>query len=174
VQNFKNAIATILAERAATRIVDSLFSGASGSSGGFLSELFGLFSGKKFAEGGYTGEGSKYQPAGIVHAGEYVFSAQAVKRLGLTALDNLHRLSKGAPVPIGPRLGYAEGGLVESLSLSPAAAPTVNQSVRIVNSIDPRITKDFLTSSEGEKVILNIKTYADGHRPPDQVLPSML
>ena len=26
----------------------------------------------------------------------------------------------------------------------------------------------------GEKVILNLKTYADGHRPPDQVLPSML
>ncbi len=26
----------------------------------------------------------------------------------------------------------------------------------------------------GEKVILNIKTFADGHRPPDQVLPAML
>ncbi|MER5170986.1 D-glycerate dehydrogenase [Thioclava sp. GXIMD2076] len=26
----------------------------------------------------------------------------------------------------------------------------------------------------GEKVLLNIKTFADGHRPPDQVLPSML
>jgi glyoxylate reductase len=26
----------------------------------------------------------------------------------------------------------------------------------------------------GEKVIINIKTYADGHRPPDRVLPSML
>jgi len=26
----------------------------------------------------------------------------------------------------------------------------------------------------GEKVILNVKTYADGHRPPDQVLLSML
>ena len=26
----------------------------------------------------------------------------------------------------------------------------------------------------GEKVILNIKTFADGHRPPDQVLPGML
>ena len=25
----------------------------------------------------------------------------------------------------------------------------------------------------GEKVIINIKTFADGHRPPDQVLPSM-
>jgi glyoxylate reductase len=26
----------------------------------------------------------------------------------------------------------------------------------------------------GEKVIINIKTFIDGHRPPDQVLPSML
>ncbi len=26
----------------------------------------------------------------------------------------------------------------------------------------------------GEKVIINIKTYVDGHRPPDRVLPSML
>jgi glyoxylate reductase len=26
----------------------------------------------------------------------------------------------------------------------------------------------------GEKVVINIKTYADGHRPPDRVLPSML
>jgi glyoxylate reductase len=26
----------------------------------------------------------------------------------------------------------------------------------------------------GEKVILNIKTFADGHRPPDQVTPAML
>ena len=26
----------------------------------------------------------------------------------------------------------------------------------------------------GEKVIINIKTFEDGHRPPDQVVPSML
>jgi len=26
----------------------------------------------------------------------------------------------------------------------------------------------------GEKVLLNVKTFADGHRPPDQVIPSML
>ena len=25
----------------------------------------------------------------------------------------------------------------------------------------------------GEKVIINIKTFADGHRPPDQVVPGM-
>ena len=26
----------------------------------------------------------------------------------------------------------------------------------------------------GEKVIINIKTFEDGHRPPDQVVPAML
>ncbi|MDP7151381.1 MAG: D-glycerate dehydrogenase [Paracoccaceae bacterium] len=26
----------------------------------------------------------------------------------------------------------------------------------------------------GEKVLINVKTFADGHRPPDQVIPSML
>jgi lactate dehydrogenase-like 2-hydroxyacid dehydrogenase len=26
----------------------------------------------------------------------------------------------------------------------------------------------------GEKVIINIKTYADGHRPPDQVVPGVM
>ncbi|WP_283215044.1 NAD(P)-dependent oxidoreductase, partial [Methylobacterium trifolii] len=26
----------------------------------------------------------------------------------------------------------------------------------------------------GEKVIINIKTFMDGHRPPDRILPSML
>jgi len=26
----------------------------------------------------------------------------------------------------------------------------------------------------GEKVIINIRTFMDGHRPPDRVLPAML
>jgi glyoxylate reductase len=26
----------------------------------------------------------------------------------------------------------------------------------------------------GEKVIINVKTYADGHKPPDRVIPAML
>ena len=29
-------------------------------------------------------------------------------------------------------------------------------------------------NDQGEKVIINIKTFMDGHRPPDRVLPSML
>ena len=29
-------------------------------------------------------------------------------------------------------------------------------------------------SEQGEKVLINIKTFADGHRPPDLVVPAML
>ncbi len=52
-----------------------------------------------YADGGYTGPGGKYTPAGIVHAGEYVFSQQRVNQIGLGNLERLHR-------------GYADGGPV--------------------------------------------------------------
>jgi hypothetical protein len=52
-----------------------------------------------YAEGGYTGPGARYEPAGVVHRGEYVFSAPSVDRLGLGYLDTLHR--GGAPVAYG-------------------------------------------------------------------------
>ena len=45
--------------------------------------------------------------------------------------------------------------------VSPAPAPTGSA------TIEGRIEM-------GEKVIINIKTFMDGHRPPDRVLPSML
>lgn len=112
--------------------IGGLFSGGGG--GGIFGSLLGAFSGgKKFAEGGYTGPGSKYQPAGVVHAGEYVFSAAAVRRLGLAALDNLHRLSKGAPVSIKPRVGYAEGGLVNT----PPSIRSQNAASNITLSLHP-------------------------------------
>lgn len=40
-----------------------------------------------FAEGGYTGAGGKYEPAGIVHRGEFVMPAESVQRIGLTNLE---------------------------------------------------------------------------------------
>ena len=38
---------------------------------------------KGYSSGGYTGDGGKYEPAGIVHRGEYVVNAKTTKDLGL-------------------------------------------------------------------------------------------
>ncbi|MFG6081410.1 phage tail tape measure protein [Paracoccus litorisediminis] len=76
--------------------------GGGGALGGLGTTVGGLLG---FADGGYTGPGTKYEPAGIVHAGEYVFSAETVKRLGAGNLESLHSAAKR---------GYAEGGLASA------------------------------------------------------------
>lgn len=52
-----------------------------------------------FAYGGYTGDGNKYEPAGVVHKGEYVLNSAATKRIGIANLDRMNK-------------GYANGGYV--------------------------------------------------------------
>lgn len=42
-----------------------------------------------FAAGGFTGPGGKYQPAGVVHKGEYVFDQAATNRIGVSNLEAL-------------------------------------------------------------------------------------
>ncbi|HDR2792841.1 TPA: phage tail tape measure protein [Enterobacter asburiae] len=63
-----------------------------------------------FDGGGYTGSGGKYEPAGIVHRGEFVFTKEATSRIGVS---NLYRMMKG----------YATGGLVGGSGAVPAATP---------------------------------------------------
>ncbi|MFW1989600.1 tape measure protein [Acinetobacter baumannii] len=46
-----------------------------------------------FADGGYTGRGGKYQPAGIVHKGEVVWSQEDIKRWGGVGLVEKMRKS---------------------------------------------------------------------------------
>lgn len=43
-----------------------------------------------FSGGGYTGAGGKYEPAGIVHKGEYVMTKEATSRLGVGMLNRLN------------------------------------------------------------------------------------
>jgi lambda family phage tail tape measure protein len=78
---------------------------AMSSMGGFGGILGGILMGLGggFAEGGYTGDGGKHQPAGVVHRGEYVLSKAATKTIGVGNLEALHRSAKR---------GYSGGGLV--------------------------------------------------------------
>lgn len=94
--------------------------------------------GIEFAEGGYTGPGGKYEPAGIVHKGEYVvpqrvnYSPEAKPHLA--ALENM-RLR-----------GYADGGLVTSSVSAP-----INQQMELANIIKA-IPPGALDVSEVTKV----------------------
>lgn len=70
---------------------------ASGTDG-FLGGLASLFG---FSSGGYTGAGGVYEPAGIVHKGEVVFSQRDIARFGgVSAVENMRVR------------GYANGGVV--------------------------------------------------------------
>jgi hypothetical protein len=52
-----------------------------------------------FAHGGYTGDGGKYQPAGIVHAGEYVFTKEQTAAIGKDRLAQMARGAAATPFP---------------------------------------------------------------------------
>ena len=83
-----------------------------------------------FATGGYTGDGGKYTPAGIVHKGEYVLTKEATSRLGL---DYLNYLNYG-------KRGFATGGGVGvprvPNSYKPAQTGGANNQVSININID--------------------------------------
>ncbi|HDY7209989.1 TPA: phage tail length tape measure family protein [Klebsiella pneumoniae] len=64
-------------------------------------------SGVGFASGGYTGPGGKYQPAGIVHKGEYVFDQASTNRIGVSQLEAL-RNGKPLDATLG-RTGFGTG-----------------------------------------------------------------
>jgi hypothetical protein len=112
---------------------------------------------KKFAGGGLvSGPGSATSdsiPARL-SVGEYVVRAAAVRQVGVAFLNSLNGLSSG-PRFSGGELAFAAGGLVPEVKVS-SAQPQLNQSVRIVNAIDPGVTHDHLQSPTGEKVIINI------------------
>lgn len=69
-----------------------------------------------WADGGHTGPGGKYEPAGIVHRGEYVLRSEATRNLirsvGMGGLDYMNRY--------GDLPGHARGGYVADEKLPPS------------------------------------------------------
>jgi hypothetical protein len=108
-RNALDRMITQISNKLIDMMINSMFGG-----GGFLGgigKLFGMGSGLGltpgagglYADGGYTGAGSKYEPAGIVHAGEVVWSQADIRRAGGVA--TVEAMRKGFR-------GYANGGFV--------------------------------------------------------------
>lgn len=121
-----------------------------GAAVGFVGGLFrNIFNKKKaFSSGGYTGPGGEYEPAGVVHAGEVVWSQRDVAAVGGPTVANSMRPTFK---------GYHDGGLV-TRGLSPdngilaaiRAMPNPVVSIReIVKEQRKVLIKEILSGNAG-------------------------
>ena len=102
------------------------------SGGGLVPELKYTGGLVGFDEGGFTGIGGKYTPAGIVHKGEYVITKEATARLGRGFLDHLNYGSV--------RRGFANGGGVgvprlPTMDYQPKSSGNI--AVKVINNGEP-------------------------------------
>ena len=121
-----------------------------------------------FADGGFTGPGGKYQPAGIVHKNEYVQPSERMREPG--ALAFMRDFHVNGMRAIGQWRGYFDGGFVTPAapSLLPAprytfadgglvgggGAPQLN--MRLVNLIDrDALVGDYLDDPGSDRVFVN-------------------
>lgn len=101
-----------------------------------------------FDKGGYTGDGGKLEPAGVVHRGEYVMDADTVRRAGgPAAFDALRRGLKG----------YANGGYVGAPVIPSMAR---QQEPRVVYVPQPYVA-DLSASDDGQMVARFRKVASD-------------
>lgn len=115
-----------------------------------------------YADGGFTGHGGKYDPAGIVHRGEGVLTQEEIAALGGPA--GFYALRQSI------KNGFADGGLVldapklesprmaatpKYLGQPTTAQNAIPQSLQINNILDPNIVGDFMGTSSGTKTFMN-------------------
>lgn len=139
-------------------VLNNIFSIKNASSGGWLDGIFSLFGGGGFNpagkvglfdSGGYTGPGGKYQPAGVVHKGEYVFDQEAVRKAGgPAALDAMRRGLKG----------FANGGYVG------ASIPSMLPSSGAI-SVDARTTFNASGNRETDNEMMRALARRDAELP---------
>ena len=144
-RGFTRSVLSMLTEiflkQAMVGIVGSIGSAIGGAFGGGASASTGTAiqaaaANFHFATGGFTGTGGKYEPAGIVHRGEFVFTKEATSRIGV---GNLYRLMRG----------YAEGGYVggagSPAQMRRAEGINFNQNNHVVIQNDVKRAKSFDT-----------------------------
>ncbi|HDS8637790.1 TPA: phage tail length tape measure family protein [Klebsiella variicola] len=100
-------------------------------------------SGVGFASGGYTGPGGKYQPAGIVHKGEYVFDQASTNRIGVSQLEAL-RNGQPLDATLG-RTGFGTG--VQNVNSDNSSKTTIHVPIEQHFHTPPGVTPDQMALS---------------------------
>lgn len=104
---------------------------------------------QQFAGGGYTGDGGKYQPAGVVHAGEVVWSQEDVKRFGgVRAVESIRPTSMRGSYAVGGPVNpfdNSRGPIASGASSSPGSSSNFNDLkntfVAYAEAMDKRIDR---------------------------------
>ncbi len=96
-----------------------------------------------FASGGYTGPGGKYQPAGIVHKGEYVFDQASTNRIGVSQLEAL-RNGQPLDATLG-RTGFGTG--VQNVNSDNSSKTTIHAPIEQHFHTPPGVTPDRMALS---------------------------
>ncbi|EPY4020043.1 phage tail length tape measure family protein [Klebsiella variicola] len=96
-----------------------------------------------FASGGYTGPGGKYQPAGIVHKGEYVFDQASTNRIGMSQLEAL-RNGQPLDATLG-RTGFGTG--VQNVNSDNSSKTTIHAPIEQHFHTPPGVTPDQMALS---------------------------
>lgn len=104
-----------------------------------------------YAEGGYTGDGGKYEAAGIVHKGEVVFSQDDVRRAGGVEAVEAMRVSGGSFRP-SASLGSARESAYVPATVGEKSAPVINMAF-----FDSRQSAEkWAASQEGRAHIVDV------------------
>lgn len=100
-----------------------------------------------FVGGGYTGDGGRLQPAGIVHKGEYVFDKKATRKIGVRRLEALRSGLKG----------YSSGGLVGGAGRSGPVNVTARPVVQVaVIDNDEKFGQYLASNPRAEREVMSI------------------
>lgn len=115
---------------------------------------------KGYSDGGYTGDGGRYEVAGYVHKGEYVVpqpimdDPRVVDAVG--TIEAIRRQKSGAPMP-----GYAEGGPVGD-SGTPAQTPADTGGIQ-------QAARDIKEAAKSIKRIKAYIVYQDFEKSKDTI-----
>ena len=105
-----------------------------------------------FASGGYTGDGGKYQPAGVVHKGEFVVSKAQVSRLG--GPKAVSRMT-GQPMK-----GFANGGVVSnSIETSVTESLEINRVSDAIRNMTIAVAVTDINKAQNKRV--NVENIAN-------------
>lgn len=130
-----------------------------------------------YADGGFTGTGGKFDPAGIVHKGEVVWSQEDIKRWGGVNVVEAMRTSQ-------PPKGYSDGGFVtpkdtyrvgmgtvDAVQASQAAIKEVTVTPKITINTLPGQSANVTTGSDGSVTIDVVeKWFRDSMQNPNSTV----